>query len=318
LGKSDCRRSGGNPHLYSPLDELMKTTRFRTVVPFGTFALFILLAFAPAATYAGLIDADAFDYSGTALNAQNGGTGWSGAWFNTATTDNSLTNDGVSLLYPTSFEAPLIAPTPTGSHVKTGGTTGNASSSRLLAQTIPLNVDGTVRYVSALFRKNTANGATANDNILLEFVDSSANRRWGVGIEGAGDKPWLNANGSTTPSSGPAVTVGDTYFMVAKIVSSGASPDQAFLKVFGTGYGTQVPFAEPTTWDATITTSTGAILDRVRIRIDSANAAATPGEVDEIRIGDTWLDVVSVPEPSSMALVMLAGGFALIGRQRSR
>lgn len=292
----------------------MMITGFRTIAPFGAAAVLFILAIATP-SQAALIDSDAFNYSGTALATQNGGTGWNGAWFNTATTDNSLSNDGVSLQYPTSFEAPLIAPTPTGSHVKTGGT--QSSSSRLLAQTIPLNVDGTVRFVSALFRKNTANGATANDNILLEFVDSSANRRWGVGIEGAGDKPWLNANGSTTPSAGPTVTVGDTYFMVAKILSSAASPDQVFLKVFGTGYGTQVPFAEPTTWDATLTTSTGAILDRIRIRIDSANAAATPGEVDEIRIGDSWFDVVSVPEPTSLYLVGLAGLFALVRRQRA-
>jgi hypothetical protein len=211
----------------------------------------------------------------------------------------------------------MVAPTPSGSHVKTGGTSSNASTSRLLAQTIPLNVDNTVRYVSALFRKNTANGATNNDNILLEFVDSAGNRRWGVGIEGTGDKPWLNANGSTTPSAGPTVTVGDTYFMVAKILSSASSPDQTFLKVFGTGYGTQVPIAEPTSWDATLTTSTGAILDRIRVRIDGANAAATPGEVDEIRIGDSWESVVTVvPEPSSLALLGLAGLFAFVRRQR--
>jgi hypothetical protein len=106
--------------------------------------------------------------------------------------------------------------------------------------------------------------------------------------------------------------VGDTYFLVAKIVSSASSPDQAFLKVFGTGYGTQVPIAEPITWDATISTSTGAILDRIRLRIDGGNAALTPGEVDEIRIADTWLDVVTVPEPSLFTLLgwVIAVGLA--------
>jgi hypothetical protein len=89
-----------------------------------------------------------------------------------------------------------------------------------------------------------------------------------------------------------------------------------FLKVFGTGYGAQVPVAEPTTWDATLTTSTGAILDRIRIRIDSANLAATPGEVDEIRIADTWLDVVSVvPEPSSLTLIGVAALMAGLRRR---
>jgi hypothetical protein len=286
----------------------MKTIR-RIVAQRWTMALWCAAALTTTAQ-ASLLDFDSFSYSGTALDGQNGGTGWGGAWFTTsASAANTLSDDGVSLAHPGTFEAPITAPPIAGSRVRSGGTAGNASTSRLLSQTIPLNLDGTVRYVSALFRKNTANGATTGDNILLEFVDSSANRRFGLGIEGAGDKPWLNANGSTTPSGGPAVTVGDTYFMVAKIVSSASGTDSAFLKVFGTGYGSQVPFAEPTTWDATLTESTAAILDRIRIRIDSLNGAGTPGEVDEIRIGDSWQDVTSVasvPEPSSIALLGLA------------
>jgi hypothetical protein len=285
----------------------MKTTSFRYVSPRGAIiGIALLLCFAASNLRAGLMDYDPFAYSGTALNGQNGGNGWGGAWFNTASTDNTLTNDGVSLSYPGTFESPLSTPATSGSHVKTGGV--QASSSRLLSQTIPLNVDGNVAYVSALFRKNRPNGETTADNILLEFVDSGGNRRWGVGIEGTGDKPWLNANASTTPASGPAVTVGDTYFMVAKIISSASGQDQTFLKVFGTGYGSQVPFAEPTTWDATLNETTGAILDRIRVRIDNGNAAGTPGEVDEIRVTSTWQDAVSVPEPSAAALM----GFALI------
>jgi hypothetical protein len=105
--------------------------------------------------------------------------------------------------------------------------------------------------------------------------------------------------------------------MVAKIVASASGSDSAFLKVFGTGYSSQVPFAEPTTWDATLTETTSAILDRIRIRIDSGNTAALPGEVDEIRIGTTWSDVVSVPEPATAALIGLVGSLALLLRKRS-
>ncbi len=254
--------------------------------------------------HAGLIDYEPFAYSGTALNGQNGGTGWSGAWFTTASTDNQLSDDVVSLSYPVGFEAPLATPSTSGSRVSTGGLSANASSSRLLSQTIPLNVDGTVRYVSALIRKNAANGGGVNnDNILLEFVDSGGNRRWGVGIEGTGDKPWLNANGSSTPA-GPAVTPGDTYFMVAKIVSSASGMDTGYLKVFGTGYSAEVPLTEPTTWDAVQTETTGAVLDRIRIRIDAGNTSAAAGEVDEIRIGDTWASVIGVPEPTSLCAVI--------------
>jgi hypothetical protein len=262
-----------------------------------------------------VLDSDSFVYSGTALAGQNGGSGWSGAWFTTAGSGaNTLSNDSTSLSYPATFESPAVAPATAGARVKTTSPSTNANTSRLLSSTIPLNVDGTVAYASALFRKNVANGSTANDNVLIEFVDSSANRRWGFGIEGAGDKPWLNANGSTTPSAGPAVTVGDTYLIVTKIVSSASGLDTAFLKVYGTGYGSQVSFAEPTTWDATLTESTGAILDRVRLRIDSANTLA--GEIDELRIGNSWSAVTAaVPECTPLVL-LLGGGIACVVRRK--
>lgn len=246
-----------------------------------------------------LDDYDSFDYSGaTALAGQAGGTGWQNGWFQTVGSQpNALSNDGVSLSYPVPFEAPYITPATTGSRVDTGGLSAIASTSRFLANTIPLNVDGTTRYVSALFRKNSINSASSSDSILLEFVDSVGNRRFGVGIEGASDHPWLNANGSTS-ASGPAVTDGDTYFMVAKIVTSALGSDQAFLKVFGTGYGTQVPVAEPTSWDASASEMSSAILDRIRVRIDQGNTAATPGEIDEIRVATTWAEAVGQALPN--------------------
>lgn len=287
----------------------MKTLSFRKSVLHAACGLLLASACGIPTVRAALLDADSFAYSGTALSGQNGGTGWNGAWFTTATSPNSLSDDGVSLSYPPSYESPIVAPPVSGSRIQTGSPTGNASTSRLLSQTIPLNVDGTVRYVSALFQKNRPNGEVTTDNILLEFVDASANRRWGIGIEGTTDKPWLNANASTTPSTGPAVTAGETYLIVAKIVSASTGVDTAFLKVFGVGYGSIVPADEPTTWDATQTQTTGAILDRIRVRIDTGNTTGAPGVIDQIRIADTWQDVVAVPEPSSIALA----GLALIG-----
>jgi hypothetical protein len=239
-----------------------------------------------------LQDYDPFDYAGTALNGQTGGTGWTGGWFTTGTVDNTLSDDNVSLTYPVTFASPLGTPAASGDRVQTGGLTAIASSSRMLSQTIDLSQDGNVRYVSALFKKTAPNGdGVNNDNILLEFVDSLGNRRWGMGITGNGDLPWLNANGSGSPAT--SVVPGETYFMVAKIVSSTlASGDAASLWVFGSGYASQVPVAEPTP-DFTLTETTAAILDRIRIRIDPGNTSETPGQVDEIRIGDTWASVTN-------------------------
>ena len=143
-----------------------------------------------------------------------------------------------------------------------------------------------------MIQKNTATG-TANVNVLLEFTDSLGNRRWGFGI--SVDKPWLNANGSFAGST--TVTAGATYFMVAKIVTAAAGSVTTYLKVYGTGYGGQVPATEPATWDVTASETTSAVLDRIRVRIDKGLTSANPGVVDEIRIADTWLEAVSVPPP---------------------
>jgi hypothetical protein len=285
------------------------------IAPFAAFALALG---ASASVAQAALDYDPQDYSGTMLNGQNGGSGWLGPWFQTGTSPSiTLATDAASLNYPATFQSPLTTPESFGTRISTGGIASNASSSRLISNTTSLAVDGNVLYASALIRKNVDNGGGVNnDNILLEFTDAAGNRRFGLGIEGTGDKPWLNANGSTTPPTGPAVTPGETYFIVAKILSSASGTDQAFLKVYGTGYGSEVSATEPTVWDATLTQTTGAILDRVRVRIDPGNTAALPGEVDDIRVATDWATVVNgIPEPSSLALLSLG---ALAGLRRRR
>jgi hypothetical protein len=295
----------------------MKTNTCRTIAAISAIA-FLIVTISTTTSLAALIDYDSFSYNSTSLNGENGGTGWTGAWATTGTSpSNGLSNDNVSLSYPTSFDPSIIGPTPTGSRVVTGGLTANSASTRLLSQTIPLNVTGNVRYLSALFRKNAPNGdGVTNDNILLEFFDASNNRRWGMGIEGTTDRPWVNLNAVGT--GGTAVTPGQTYFMVARIESFAApTVDVAKLWVFGPGYASQVPATEPAAFDATATNNTAAILDRIRIRIDPGSTGAAPGEVDEIRIGNSWLDVVSVPEPSSLILLGVAAAAGLVRRRRA-
>ena len=97
----------------------MKSTIFRVGASYGAVLLVYVTALAPA--HATLENFDSFNYSGTALSAQSGGTGWSGAWTITAATDNSLSNDSVSLSYPVTFESPLTTPATSGSRVVTGG-----------------------------------------------------------------------------------------------------------------------------------------------------------------------------------------------------
>jgi hypothetical protein len=288
----------------------------------GLITTIVALAVSASTTSAALTDYDGFDYSGTTLNGQNGGTGWSGGWIATgASPSDNLSNDATSLSYPVGWESPASTPSTTGARVSTGDLASNASSSRLLANTFDMTVDGNTMYVSALFRKNRANGETTGDNILLEFVDAGANRRFGMGIEGNTDTPWLNANGSGTAAT--TVTAGSTYFLVAKIVAgqggtqgSGGLQDVATLWVFGDSYRSEVPLTEPGTFDRQLTEFTGAILDRIRIRIDTGNTGTVPGEVDEIRVGTDWQSVVAVPEPAVAGLIGL--GAVAIGMRRRR
>jgi hypothetical protein len=295
----------------------MTTIISRAAAPVGVAFLVAVVATFAATAEAAIMTYEALDYSGIPLVGQNGGIGWNGAWAQTGgtTSPNTLSDDGVSLSYPVPFESPLTTPAVSGSRLKTGSTTNNASSTRLFNDTLNLSVGGNVRYASALFRKNAPNDAVTTDNVLIEFFDSGGNRRWGFGIEG-GDKPWINTNASGTGAT--SVVPSDTYFLVAKIVSNVApTVDVASLYVFGTGYGSQVPLLEPLTADATASTNTAAILDRVRFRVDTGNTTALPGEIDQFRMGSTWADVVGseVPEPTCVALVSLA---ALAGMARRR
>jgi hypothetical protein len=261
-------------------------------------------------------DYEPFAYSGTVLNGQNGGTGWNGAWFQTGTSpSDTLSNDGVSLSYPVTFQHPGGTPPTTGSRVRTGGQTVISSSSRMMSQTFNLGQNG-VMYVSALIRKNAANGGgVSNDNILLEFVDAGGNRRFGLGIEGNGDRPWVNSNG--VGQGATAVTPGSTYFLVAKMEASAApTPDVAKLWVYGAGYANQVPILEPVLFDASASFNGAALLDRIRVRIDQGNTAAAPGEVDEIRIGATWASVTAVPEPLACLVWLGMIASAAIVRRR--
>lgn len=236
----------------------------------------------------GLLDADSFDYTpGTTLEGENavGGIGWNGGWVRTGSRPAvSLAPDGLSLEYPCTFQEPLAPLTPSGGRILSS----NANSHRLLKNPFNLGVDG-VLYCSCLIQQGETRG-----NILLEFVDSIGNRRFGLGIQAQGGF-WINSNASANTG---AATAGQTYFLVAKMVSSANGPDVAYLKVFGPGAPSgaiEVPAVEPETpWDVSAQGTGNAILDRVRVRIDGVD---TNAQIDEIRIGTTWQSVVDANAP---------------------
>src|SRR4051812_18104357 len=103
-----------------------------------------LCVFALSASASAFVDYDPFNYSGTTLNGQSGGSGWLGPWIATGTAPTiQLSDDNTSLSYPATFQSPLVAPTPAGDRVlHSGDALNNASSSRLLSQTTNMGVAG--------------------------------------------------------------------------------------------------------------------------------------------------------------------------------
>ena len=100
--------------------------------------------------------------------------------------------------------------------------------------------------------------------------------------------------------------------LVARLLAhEGTTPDVAELKIFGSGWATEVPAAEPTVWDVGVYSyASAAVLDYIRIRVDSTTEG---GQVDELRIGTTWASVV--PEPATLSL--LAFGMLFLRRRRA-
>lgn len=245
------------------------------------------LALSASGALAALLGADSFDYAGTTLNGQSGGTNWGGEWTQSGTAATvTLSDDGASLSYPVT-----VPWTPAGGRVLQAGAGG--SSYRLMGGTLNMTEGGRTLYASALIQQNT------RANILFEFKDSLGNRRGGFGINSSGQF-WINCNSSnqTTEVAAP----GQTYLLVAKIVTgegatAGTTPDVAYLKIFGPGWA-QDTSVEPAVWDVQTQTTTGAILDRVVLRMDGTG---TNNQVDELRIGTTWAAVA--PEPASLTLL---------------
>ena len=103
---------------------------------------------------------------------------------------------------------------------------------------------------------------------------------------GTSYRPLILAEGDNS-SGGEPLTAGETVFAVWKVVTSRASADQLFLRVYRPG---EMPEAiEPTHW----TVSSRAIyLDDIRDHLNLAIPLSEGGRFDELRHGSTWRSVV--------------------------
>lgn len=262
---------------------------------------------------------EGFDYSGTALHLQNGGTGWSagipgttdseGGWIDGDGDFDHLSDDGVSL------DSPAFPFTPTGGRLE--GQSGEAW--RRMDETFSLGDDGDVMFMSALIRKNSPDNESGEDLQIMFYYDSTGDSDRDIDDDRArffitsDDAFAVQAGDDDTPeatSGTPGEFLHDTtYFIVMKIMA-GSDVDQAWLNWYGPN--DTVPTTEPTTWSLhNNNNNSSAILEFVMLKQGSNNDAA----IDELRIGDTWADV-AVPEPATGLLLALAG-LAVIRRRRA-
>ena len=242
---------------------------------------------------ADLLMYEGFDYSGVDINGKSGGSGWVSAWSD-PDTDLNLSDDNSSL------NAWAFPYTPVGARIldKNGG-----DATRILGTSVNMGQNG-VTYFSLLMRKNTTSG-WSSEYLEYSLIDSGSVKRFRFGI-GSDDKFMVEA-GSTgnTIDTNIIVSAGSTYFVVVKLARSASGNDKAFMKIYEPGDSVDV--SEPGTW--TVTDEGSVSSDLSTLLLQAGNNITAGGMMDELRIGETWGDVVSA-EPVEL---LSYDGFDYIG-----
>lgn len=235
----------------------------------------------------------------TGMSATNGGTGWSGNW--TGGTADTFPSADRTVSYSSGSVA-----------VDGGGTTlfrddvGTPTLQRSWTTGVDLTNAANAVYVSFLWQTLSADGATytgsGTDSFFQVTVgEVSVPTTYGVYNRGNENHTWRARYANSSTSSGVAIAADTTYFVVFKLDRTGAS-----VWINPTS-------ATEVTADAvkTGTALTGTNWDGVNTIILRSAVAAANYNIDELRVGTTFADVVPViPEMSTFAVAM--GGSALL------
>ncbi len=231
----------------------------------------------------GLFDYEGFNYAGTSLVGQSGGTGWSGPWVDPTTggfTTDNLSSDNVSL------DSDAFPFTPVGKRFSaTGG-----HISRPLSRPVNLGEEGQVTYLSALLAKTeTTEGGSRNLEIGLATGPNVAATGSTIRIGStSGHQFFLRVATNATGT----VVAGDAYFIILKVVAHVGAPNQTYMSIYGPE--DTVPTEEPTTWDLTNEFTSDLMLTHLKLTVGSAQIK---GEVDEIRLGSSYEGVTDPEAP---------------------
>jgi len=278
-------------------------------------AVTCLTMFAPAAR-AQIIAYEGFAYPIGGLNGQNGGIGFAAGWTVVSGTVNVQANS----LVPA---APSTALPETGNSLSV--TPINDTIFGLANRTLSTPVIGTAGtsiWVSVVMKGAGISGLSAQGALL---VTNGSNNGFSIttGATGSGippNNPAPNSNWSLgdagTGAAEATTTVSDTLqsLLVARVSFSPAgNPAFDQIDLFVNPPLTGSP---PATASASLLVNHAATLSTVGVEYASVSGATTSTLSDEIRIGHTFADVTSVPEPSTFFLIGVAGLGGIAWRRR--
>ncbi|WFB34980.1 hypothetical protein P3T73_12505 [Kiritimatiellota bacterium B12222] len=180
----------------------------------------------------------------------------------------------------------------------------------------------------AYINLNSYSGST--QYVMSQWTTASNQRSWGIGVAASGGTGSASGNelyllmgegvgGSSVIPLGLTVTSGTDYYIAVGYDGTTGTNDIHFTYQNLSTAGSLV--------SSTISSgiSTGINNSSATFRVGAYGSSAGSfwnGEIDEVRVSDTILNqnelLAVIPEPSSLALVVLFGGLFVVGIRRRR
>jgi len=281
---------------------------------------------------------------GMSIAGQSGGdsTGWGGPWASSTAGSKIATNTVTGLFYGgLSVDGGAVQ---VGAPQPGPGTSTAAVAQRLLPNTLgslaaanngvlwlsfliynpvyPTNTSGTSLFYRqsnlGFFSGATSGGANGSEKADLGMDNTSATvppvfAAWGGTVTGAAP------NQSTVSAFSP-----DTQFVLMELVVDNTAAVDTYYAWFNTDPSLFANNANTPSISTASVTNSGADLSSVnalRFQAGGFNGNGTNAffTVDEIRLGDSFMDVTPTPEPATMALFGIgAVGMTLLIRRRNK
>lgn len=262
-------------------------------IPFNSgmiLAISLLAQMSSTAVVGAVLADDTFGYdSGSALNGAAGGSGWSGAWV-----------------------ASSLVSVEAGGTARFGTGAISPNGNELAYRTFD-SYSGDALFVGLTIN---ASGHEGNDFFALwldhsSFVGTGGNHgvsRVNTGMSSGNLFMRLSSTAERT-STGAAVAGDQSYRIVVEYSKSVSGADQPFDTVSWWINPTSTSLSTPTgTISGTGLTTLLSTINTVGFR-GANNEASDQYRIDDLVLATTWGDIVSIPEPSAMALA--AGSAAL-------